>query len=571
MIRNIIQSFITPLTKEWPFFIINYVFLTQSTLFSFREWSVNCVVIFFTSAIFYSCALTLFIFYSGFKFLKFLIYFFGITICTVNLFLYLKFSTRLSPNILQLLIETNCKESADFVTSYLMNWTCLLVSVFVLSVVMLIIALEKFNRDKICKISKYVIITFFFLFFIGTVSVIRFYDSLLKCTNTTEIDEWVDGFEAKAMDNFSNLVYSIYDIILMRKEISIAIESTDIKNKSMILQTDSINIVLIIGESFNKYHSSLYGYYLNTNPVLSSEKDKDRLFVFTNAMSFFNLTSKALRNMMSTNSVGMNESWANMPFFPAIFKQAGYNVFFWDNQYNPLSREGFDFSLNSYLHNPTIEKKSYSKSNLTTFSLDNELICDYINTLDNKEGPLSFSIFHFIGQHFSYYNRYPHPSAFDYFSSDSIRNGPHFLNKEMRQVISDYDNATRYNDFVVGNILHYFSERKAVVVYLADHGEEIFDYRSHYGRSWETPISPLVKKYQYEIPMIVWCSEKYKKHYPYKIEAIKESLDKPFSSDNICHLLFDLGCIETEYYNPSRDIINKAYKCPPIKYNMSTN
>ena len=27
-------------------------------------------------------------------------------------------------------------------------------------------------------------------------------------------------------------------------------------------------IVLVIGESFNKYHSSLYGYELKTNPLL---------------------------------------------------------------------------------------------------------------------------------------------------------------------------------------------------------------------------------------------------------------------------------------------------------------
>ena len=45
------------------------------------------------------------------------------------------------------------------------------------------------------------------------------------------------------------------------------------------------NIVLVIGESFTKYHSSLYGYELKTNPCLEKLKQDSLLFVYDNVES----------------------------------------------------------------------------------------------------------------------------------------------------------------------------------------------------------------------------------------------------------------------------------------------
>lgn len=45
------------------------------------------------------------------------------------------------------------------------------------------------------------------------------------------------------------------------------------------------NIVIIIGESFSKKHSSLYNYPLPTNPRLTAMRDSGDLFVFNNAIA----------------------------------------------------------------------------------------------------------------------------------------------------------------------------------------------------------------------------------------------------------------------------------------------
>ena len=64
-------------------------------------------------------------------------------------------------------------------------------------------------------------------------------------------------------------------------------------------EADSVNVVVIIGESFIKRHSNIYGYPLLTNPRLTAERDSGRLAVFTDYVSPSNLTSTSLRNLLA--------------------------------------------------------------------------------------------------------------------------------------------------------------------------------------------------------------------------------------------------------------------------------
>ena len=47
-----------------------------------------------------------------------------------------------------------------------------------------------------------------------------------------------------------------------------------------VCEADSVDVVFVIGESFIKWHSSLYGYRLPTSPVLDEELRRGRLAVF---------------------------------------------------------------------------------------------------------------------------------------------------------------------------------------------------------------------------------------------------------------------------------------------------
>lgn len=63
-----------------------------------------------------------------------------------------------------------------------------------------------------------------------------------------------------------------------------------------------------------------------------------------------------------------------------------------------------------------------------------------------------------------------------------------------------------------------------------------------------------LRRYQYEIPFIVWCSDKFKRKYPDKISALEKNVNKSFDVSNVYNTLFSLGCIKTPRYDAMEDL-----------------
>ena len=134
----------------------------------------------------------------------------------------------------------------------------------------------------------------------------------------------------------------------------------------------------------------------------------------------------------------------------------------------------------------------------------------------------------------------------------------------MRKYIAHYDNATRYNDYVLNKIINLVINDNSVVIYLSDHGEEVYDYRDNYGRdAWSMGGDPKqVIRWQYMVPFVVWCSDKYKAKNPSIITQLEKATARPGMLDNVCQVLFHLSGLNTPYYNTSRDILSPKYHCP---------
>lgn len=280
-----------------------------------------------------------------------------------------------------------------------------------------------------------------------------------------------------------------------------------------------------------------------TNERLKRELDAGRVIPFTDVITPSILTSTSLRNVFSCNSVGDSEKWYEYPLFSAIFKAAGYHVFFWDNQYNPMSNAGADFSLNAYLHHPKISSVSYNKTQGMISNYDGDLVYDFKRYMKSNEmGPKNLVIFHLQGQHFAPENHYPSKSLFNRFTADSIKAEEKWMNKKIKEEIACYDNCTYYNDSVVSSIITLFKDRQALLIYLSDHGENIYDVGNSKGRQFN-----LREKDKdlicclHEVPFVIWYSDKYKKANEKVITDMYKSKDKPMMSDNICHLLMRVG------------------------------
>jgi glucan phosphoethanolaminetransferase (alkaline phosphatase superfamily) len=487
-----------------------------------------------------------------------------IVIVFLNTFLLIHFQTMLTPSMIQLILETNGTESSEFLQNYLFARRTIYVLFYVVLFLIMWIVLVKYRdmiRSEINSLLVRLTLSFLVLFFIiGSFSQLSSLFKLLKCKNTAEIELWYGNEFNPDVSIFSNLFYSVYFEIFSFKNYHriITVSEHALNTKLFLKRMENLDIIVIIGESFNKYHSSLYGYKHNTNPFLNREKHNGNLYVFTNTITPYNMTSSVIKNVFSLNSVMLRQKWYDKPVFTVLYKYLGYKVFFWDNQKSDGKAGAVDFSLNSFLYNSEMSKLSYDYTNNKTFEYDGDLLSDYFDKAV-AHGKKNLIIFHLLGQHVLASDRYPKKSGFDVFNVDSVDREK--LTISEKEYISDYDNATLYNDYVIERIISKFRKRNCILIYFSDHGEEVYDYREVAGRTHEYKKNKLIMKYQYEIPFVVWCSNTYKRQHADIIKRLYESKDKPFMIDNVSQFLLDIGNINSIYYDSSCDIISPDYKC----------
>ena len=108
------------------------------------------------------------------------------------------------------------------------------------------------------------------------------------------------------------------------------------------------------------------------------------------------------------------------------------------------------------------------------------------------------------------------------------------------RLINSYDNAMNYHDSVVNDLLTVFSRyseaknKTASLLFLSDHGEEVFDNRDFIGHGY--PPSKLMS----EIPFFVYLSPFFKKNYETEAEMIQKRVNTPYSAQNNFYTLLQL-------------------------------
>ncbi len=559
------KSFMKPIVEQWPLMLAYIVLIGWSSVTKnpIPRW-----MLIFLHAYMLAAVVT----FSKNKVVKALAYIVIYVLFTTEITLEWIFGMNISPNVIMLLVETNARESKEFLESMLDKPQLWQVPLCVAGMIVLNIIVEK-NRLRVnqwCKGPKTtkVLRGIAIILLVGGVIFSYNYVKLFLCDEMNEVDEWRSHMR-NPDDLVTKVVVSFYDMSIAEKEMSRVItlaEQVEVLPQSA--SNDSLNVIVVIGESYIREHAALYGYPLQTTPFLSHEQKEGRLFVFTDMVSPYNQTTRVIRNLLSCNSLGHHEDWSSAPPFTAIYKKNGYHVTMYDNQKNFDMGFVFAYSLNTYLYHPKIMKACYHETNDSTFEFDGQMVDDY----QKRQTPCAkrLVLFHLLGQHVGFEYRYP--KNFAYFNEDSLsfRKEP-WLTKDMREDIVHYDNATRYNDHVLQQIIGLYDQQNTIVVYLSDHGEEVYDYRENSGRDdWGMGSDPRqVLRWQYMVPFVVWCSDKYAATHPDIIKQLQNATSRPAMLDNVCQLLFHLSDLKTPYYNKTRDVLSSDYVCPKRILNES--
>lgn len=478
-------------------------------------------------------------------------------------YLLYNFNLSISPTWFIMLAETTSNESKEFIGQYIFSDAMISTLKYTFIYVAGIVVFEKawgiVKQKCLCvqtlrqRTDLGVLTMILLLFALNSTSI---YWKIHNATSYEQIQEM-----NTPKDPFSSVYTTIVSLTMMGNNVGDAITLNKNVFKNCTAYTtvkDSLNIIVVIGESHIKYHSQLYGYELETNPNLAKEHKAGRLHVFEDVITSSNMTSIALRNILCCNNSGENELWHEYPSFLTIFKKAGYKIFFWDNQRDFIRQDNYPFTLKTFLYQPGICNICNATTNNTIYTYDGELINSFIKTTGIPNSKHNLILFHLIGQHHSAEDRYPKDRFNKFHSSDIKRDAPYLGEKE-KAYIANYDNATLYNDHVIGNIIEYFKDKNTILVYFSDHGEEVYDYRNQCARD-HGKLTADKLKYQYDIPFWVWCSDAFNDCYPNKVEDIKAATKRPMIIDNVCHMLFNAGGIECRHYREELDVISDKYQ-----------
>ena len=445
--------------------------------------------------------------------------------------LYLKFGSRLDSKIMMLIMQTDIEEAKEFVSSYLLTWWTLIgiivyfVGLYLIMKLCNMVCMKDLRKQWTCRLLApfFVVIGIF-----------------LPCFSPIELG--------------GNTIAGIYNAYsLLRKyhpDVGHFISSINkIYISSDSCEQDPPQIVLVIGESHNKHHTQIYGYELPTSPKLSEECN---LVVFKNAHTPVCHTQEAMRYLFSLKSCNSaNDTLLHYVLFPSVFKKAAFEVAYFDNQYTRSN--GGNYSCDYFLSPKYIHNNCFDFRNEDLERYDADFILRYKSQF--AKGRKALNIIHLKGQHIKYNRRYP--QSYSYFKPEDIQRKD--LSRDEKEIIAEYDNATRYVDNVLFQILEEFREEDAVLIYLSDHGEDVFDGSNHrLGR-----VGPLDDKESIinirQIPFIVWCSDSFIIKRPEKYEAIKNAANEPVCSDDVAYLLFDLAGINSYLIDSTRSVINPCF------------
>jgi heptose-I-phosphate ethanolaminephosphotransferase len=321
-------------------------------------------------------------------------------------------------------------------------------------------------------------------------------------------------------------------------------------------------IVLVVGESYNKHHSAVYGYGLPTTPFQSKAQEDGLMVAMKDAVTPWNVTSMVFKQLMSIRAGGESEKWTDGVLFPALMRKGGYRVSFLSNQFYKSNRQNTaNFNGSFFLNSQPFDSLCFDERNAKHYVYDMGLVA----SLPKSPVPGNqFVILHLLGQHQPYADRVPKKQA-KFKASDIKRRD---LTADERQIVADYDNATLANDSVLEAIYNRFADREAIIIYVADHGEEVYDGSiGTFGRNHSASPTPQIMWAEFEVPLEIFFTPALAEKRPQLVEAALAAQDKPCSIDNLPHTLLGLAGIKSKHYNPQHDLLSAQFKASrrPVK------
>lgn len=307
-------------------------------------------------------------------------------------------------------------------------------------------------------------------------------------------------------------------------------------------------VIFVLGESTDRNHMQLYGYRLPTTPLLNVRHERGEIFRFNDTIACANNTAPAMSKIFTFAEKDelLNDWYLKANLFDVV-RRAGYHTVWLSNQ-SPIGLWG---NFDKYF-SARCDEKFFIESEdklAQQRQIDGVLLPVLDEFLAASTAAKNFYVIHLYGTHGIYRERYP--AEFEKFSADD-EDKPE---SNWKKVTAEYDNAVLYNDFIVDEIIRRFEDKNAVLIYISDHGEEVYDGRDFAWHSLEEDGNV----HMIEIPALIWVSKYFRERYLEKISALNAAVDRPYRTDYLIHTLLDLMDIRTTSFDATKSIINENF------------
>lgn len=312
---------------------------------------------------------------------------------------------------------------------------------------------------------------------------------------------------------------------------------------------DPTLVVIVVGESCNRNHMSLYGYGRETTPRLKARQD---ILVFDNVVSANSNTLYSVMNFLTENNMEHHRPLDSCIHIFDVLHSTPYQSYWISNQ-APIGL--WENGVTNLVQNADVKTfvnvtSSSSMESTQTAAYDQQLFAPLQTAISDT--PKHKVVFlHLLGCHTQYNKRYPNDFAlFEDKGDKSTRN------------INTYDNAVYYNDFIVDSVFSMLKaysllhpEVRVSALYFSDHGENVYDEGDYCGHNY----SDRIPRANVEIPFILWLSPSQKEYLDAHNYPVTSQLHTPYMIDDLFHTIIDLCGITLPCFDKTRSFINQDF------------
>ncbi len=463
-------------------------------------------------------------------------FFLSLLLGGLEFFSIVQYSSLIGAGIVTAVLQTNPREAGEFLRMYV-GWQGVASSILLVAAGVFIY--RRLGRCRIPFLSRHRLshaLPFVFLasLLAGTILLSEYYSFI--------INDSLDVPVVRVSRAATTSVENIQAFEKLKNEAASDVEITE--NRS-----DTPYVVFILGESTNRARMHLYGYPLENTPNLDELAAKGELAVFRDTISPEAATVAVLRKLLTFADMDSSKPWYEYNNMIDVMKAAGYRTYWLSNQESSgiWGNVAQLFAGRSHYSRFTRLRESHEDNGIY-----DEALFPLVDEVLAQPAAKNFYVIHLMGGHGLYYMRFPY--LFSKFTADDMPPPQDTLSLEKRTEIAQYENALFYNDFVVTSLMGKFADKDALVVYIPDHGEAVYDHGSFSGHVEEHPTKETL-----EVPMIFWASPAYRAHHPEKWQALQAAVNRPYMTDDFIHTLLDLLDIRTPEYDAKKSVINPAF------------